>query len=55
MTHELEGIDDKDPVAQLLVEQTLNMLAQDVGDRLDARGIKHRLRVEESLFCASRL
>ena len=53
LTRELPGIDAGTPVAQLLCEQTMNMLEADPEQRLEARRVKHHLRSEESVFCAS--
>ncbi|KAK5942961.1 hypothetical protein PMZ80_003966 [Knufia obscura] len=53
LTRELDGISSKDPVGQLIVEQTLNMLTEDSSQRSEARRVKHQLRAEEALFCAT--
>lgn len=50
---QLEGINDRDPVAQVIHEQTLNMLLDNSEERLTAKRIKRNLRTEEGLFCAT--
>lgn len=45
------SINRRDPAAQLILEQTLNMLVEDPTQRLEARRIKALLRSEEGLFC----
>lgn len=53
LTRQLPDIDARHPVAQLICEQTLNMLEADDGQRLEANRVRHNMRPEESLFCAS--
>jgi len=53
LTKELPGITDRDTAAQVIAEQTLNMLIEVSDDRPDARRVKHQLRAEETLFCAT--
>ena len=53
LTRQLPEIDNRHPVAQLICEQTLNMLEQDDSLRLEANRVRHNMRPEESLFCAS--
>lgn len=51
---ELDGIkNERDPAAELLHEQTLNMLLENSEQRLPAKRIKKNLRGEEDLFCST--
>lgn len=50
---DLLGITSKDPVAQTILEQTLNMLIEENAHRPDARRVKRHLKAEEQLFCSS--
>lgn len=53
LTRHLPDIDARNPMAQLICEQTLNMLEADASQRLEANRVRHNMRSEESLFCAS--
>lgn len=48
---ELDGIDSRDPAAQTILEQTLNMLMENHHDRLEAARLKRNFRIDDSLFC----
>lgn len=53
LKRELRGIDKFDPAGQMVLEQTLNMLTEDPGERSEALRLKKLLKSEDVLFCAT--